>query len=305
MYDYPGRRVLQQPGGARRRTATARSISDPAGLFDDPLSRHRRQSAPDRRRARIRSLPVGGTFVVDGSRHQRAARAVVERQPRDSRSAATGARRSAIWAATRTGCGVWSRSIRACTRSWSVRAAGRRRIPVCTTNDNLNQRRVLSLSGENPASAALDQQSRQPCGRRHAGISRPEADGAAPLRQRRERQRELHTARAASASRWRQTRSSGIGFTNPADPNAIAATATPTGRTSPTARSGYLTPHRAMARLGVLASNWRLSGIVNVRSGSLARRSSAGATTRSTARRNQRVDQVSDDATATRRWRAT
>ena len=26
---------------------------------------------------------------------------------------------------------------------------------VCTTNDNLNQRRVLSLSGENPASAVL------------------------------------------------------------------------------------------------------------------------------------------------------
>jgi len=26
---------------------------------------------------------------------------------------------------------------------------------VCTTNNNLNQRRVLSLSGENPASAAL------------------------------------------------------------------------------------------------------------------------------------------------------
>ena len=27
--------------------------------------------------------------------------------------------------------------------------------PVCTTNGNLNQRRVLSLSGENPASARL------------------------------------------------------------------------------------------------------------------------------------------------------
>jgi hypothetical protein len=57
---------------------------------------------------------------------------------------------------------------------------------------------------------------------------------------------------------------------------------------------GYTTPELANRALGILASNWRLSGIVNVRSGNwmtiLSGRDNAF-----NGQANQRVDQISDD----------
>ena len=110
--------------------------------------------------------------------------------------------------------------------------------PVCTTNSNLNQRRVLSLSGENPASAALISNLDS-----HAAVGTQKYRGlklrcAAAFRQRRERQCELHTlsllragdgAKCAVRDRIHQSRRPRMRTT---------AAARATGRTSPTARSG-------------------------------------------------------------------
>ena len=64
--------------------------------------------------------------------------------------------------------------------------------PTCSTNGNLNQRRVFSLSNENPAAARLIGNLDIHDGARHAELSRAEAVVSTPRRRRREPQRQLH-----------------------------------------------------------------------------------------------------------------
>ena len=87
---------------------------------------------------------------------------------------------------------------------------------------------------------------------------------------------------------------SGIGFTNPADPDADRGHCDADRTHLANGTVGYLTPHVGSPVVGMLASNWRVSGIVSVRSGSwmdvLSGRDNAF-----NGQANQRVDQVSSD----------
>jgi hypothetical protein len=86
----------------------------------------------------------------------------------------------------------------------------------------------------------------------------------------------------------------GIGYINPADPNYDRGHCDGDRTHLANGTVGYLTPDVDNGFLGVLASNWRLSGIVNARSGSwmsvLSGRDGAF-----NGQANQRVDRVSDD----------
>jgi hypothetical protein len=91
----------------------------------------------------------------------------------------------------------------------------------------------------------------------------------------------------------------GIGFVDPSNPITIAAIATRIGRTWPTSRWAR---RRRLRQRGAtaIASNWRVSGILNARSGPwmtiLSGRDNAF-----NGMANQRVDQVSDDVYGERR----
>ena len=106
MYDYPGGEYFNNLAAAPpygNRTL----VSDPAGLFDDPYrdvggNPHPIETSPEH------DVPHGRDVLVDRPGHQFAARPVVERHVEQQLGADWG-RRSAISAATRTACGVWSR----------------------------------------------------------------------------------------------------------------------------------------------------------------------------------------------------
>jgi hypothetical protein len=127
-------------------------VVDPTGRFDDPTGRLAA--------TRIRSSPTRTPTTFRSARSARSIPTSTRRacsrgtSPSNSSSDRTGARRSAIWAATRIACGIRWRSTR--------RVSGPRpcvlqgvSFPVCTTNANLDRRRVLTLAGENPAAATL------------------------------------------------------------------------------------------------------------------------------------------------------
>jgi hypothetical protein len=86
----------------------------------------------------------------------------------------------------------------------------------------------------------------------------------------------------------------GIGYINPADPDYDRGHCEGDRTHLANGTVGYVTPAVDDPVLGLLASNWRLSGIVNVRSGSwmsvLSGRDGAF-----NGQANQRVDQVSDE----------
>ena len=85
----------------------------------------------------------------------------------------------------------------------------------------------------------------------------------------------------------------GIGFTNPADPNADYGRCDGDRTHLANGTVGYMTP-RVNGAVGVLASNWRVAGILNIRSGTplniLSGRDNAF-----NGQANQRVDQISND----------
>ena len=139
--------------------------------------------------------------------------------------------------------------------------------PVCTTDANSNQRRVLSLrESAGVAAARTDRSARR---RRHAGLSRAEALVPAPRRERREPQRQLHLSRCV-----------GNTVTDDASARSAAATSSPTIRrsTAATARrtGAHRQPHRRASRrrsstnaaLRVARVGLAVSGILNARSGS-------------------------------------
>jgi hypothetical protein len=86
----------------------------------------------------------------------------------------------------------------------------------------------------------------------------------------------------------------GIGFTNPADPDYDFGYCEGDRTHVANGTLSYLTPSVSNRALDLLASNWRLAGIVNVHSGSrltvLSGRDSAF-----NGQANQRVDQISND----------
>ena len=176
----------------------------------------------------------------------------------------------AIWAATRIACGAWSRSIPASSWGWVPARCRACRTPCARPTRNLNQRRVLSLSGENPASAALIGNLDS-----HAAVGTQNYRGLKLSMQRRagsgvSLNANYTLSRCFGLEMPPNVPQFGIGFTNPADPDIdrghCDAGPDPHRQLS---RWAYQTPQFEQSRRSrALASNWRVSGIVNARSGS-------------------------------------
>jgi hypothetical protein len=137
---------------------------------------------------------------------------------------------------------------------------------VCSTNANLNQRRALSL--ENPAVGrfygAMDL---------HNAVGWQNYQGVRFTVTRRSGPRGISLSGNYTVARCEGTATPGSfpqlssGYTNPADPDMDKGHCDQDRTHLANATMGYLTPELSQPVLKVLASNWRISGILSARSG--------------------------------------
>jgi hypothetical protein len=163
---------------------------------------------------------------------------------------------------------------------------------VCSTNGNLNQRRRLGL--ENPAEGgligALDL---------HDDVGYQTYQGLR-LTMARRAARGLSMSANYTLSQCTGTATPGsfpqisAGYTNPDDPDMDKGHCDQDRRHLANGTLGYVTPDLSNAVLGALASNWRVSGIVTIRSGAWLNITS-GLDRAMNGISNQRPSQVSDD----------
>ena len=289
MYDYPGGEYFNNLAAAPpygNRTL----VSDPSGLFDDPYrdiggNPHPIAVGPDT------VYPIGGTLSsmdpdINAPRVQ-SWNVTLEKQIGSNWGTAVsylGSYTDRLWGLVALNPGVFL-GLGPCPLQGVS-------FPVCTTNNNLNQRRVLSLSGENPASAALISNLDS-----HAAVGTQKYRGLKLEAQRRSANgvsvNANYTLSRCEGLEMAPNAQFGIGFTNPADPNADYGRCDGNRTHIANGTVGYTTPEMNGA-LGLLASNWRVSGILNIRSGAplniLSGRDNAF-----NGQANQRVDQISSD----------
>jgi len=290
MYDYPGGEYFNNLAAAPpygNRTL----VSDPAGRFDDPYrdiggDPHPIQVGPNT------IFPAGGTLSsmdpdINAPRVQ-SWNVTVEQQIGSNWGVGIsylGSYSDRLWGLVALNPGVYL-GLGPCT-------LGGVSVPVCTTNGTLNQRRVLSLSGENPASARLVSNLDQ-----HAAVGTQRYRALKLTTQRRFAAgidlNANYTLSRCMGLEMVPNAQFGVGYINPADPNYDYGHCDGDRTQLANGTLGYQTPGLGASPLGVLASNWRLAGIVNVRSGArltvLSGRDNAF-----NGQANQRVDQVSDD----------
>jgi hypothetical protein len=166
-------------------------------------------------------------------------------------------------------------------------------ISVCTTNGNLNQRRVLSRSGENPASAALIGNLDS-----HAAVGTQTYRGLKLSMQRRAGSgvslNGNYTWSRCFGLEMPTGAQFGIGFTDPSNPDYDRGHCDADRTHLANFTVGAQTPQFGSPALRALASDWRVSGILNARSGSWLTVVS-GRDNAFNGMANQRVDEVSGD----------
>jgi hypothetical protein len=163
---------------------------------------------------------------------------------------------------------------------------------VCSTNANLNQRRKLVLENakEGGLIGAMDL---------HDDVGYQSYHGLR-LTVTRRAARGLSVNGNYTVSRCTGTATPGsfpqisAGYTNPDDPDMDKGHCDQDRRHLANATMGYMTPELSNAVLGALASNWRVSGILTVRSGAWLNITS-GLDGALNGISNQRPNQVSDD----------
>jgi hypothetical protein len=291
MYDFPTGEFFSNLAAAPpfgNRTL----VSDPAGLFDDPYrdfpggNPHPIVPGPNT------AFPAAGTFAsmdpdINAPRIQ-SWNVSFERQFGSSWGASVaylGSHSDRLWGLVEMNPGVFL-GLGPCTLSGV-------NYPVCTTNANLNQRRVLSLSGENNAAATLIGNLDS-----HAAVGVQDYRGLKFSGQRRSATgitlNGNYTWSRCFGLEMPTNAQFGIGFVNPADPNYDRGHCDQDRTHLANATVGYLTPTVGNPALRAIVSNWRVSGIVNARSGSwmtiLSGRDNAF-----NGMANQRVNQVSDN----------
>jgi len=168
--------------------------------------------------------------------------------------------------------------------------------PVCSTNANLNQRRVFSLSGENPAAAALIGNMDM-----HTDIGTQSYRGLKLSFQRRAASGVSLNGNYTVSRCFGDATTPGGGFpqiangyTNPADPAFDRGHCLQDRTHIGSFTAGAQTPRFERAALRALASDWRVSGILTALSGSWLN-IITGRDNALTGIQMQRVDQVSDD----------
>jgi hypothetical protein len=290
VYDFPTGEFFSNLAGAPP-YGNRSLVSDPAGLFDDPYrdvggNPHPIVTGPDTR------FPAGGTLSsmdpgINAPRIQ-SWNVSVERQIGTDWGASVsylGSHTDRLWGLVALNPGVFL-GLGPCTLNGV-------NIPVCTTTGNLQQRRVLALSGENPASAALIANLDS-----HAAIGTQNYRGLKLSALRRSANgvsiNANYTWGRCEGLEMPPNAQFGIGFVDPSNPEYdrghCDADRTHLGNVT----MGYSTPRVGIPLLGPLASNWRVAGIFSARSGSrltvLAGRDNAF-----NGQANQRVNQISDD----------
>jgi len=290
MYDFPTGEFFSNLAGAPpygNRTL----VTDPAGLFDNPYrdvggDPHPIITGPDT------PFPVGGTFAsmqpdINAPRIQ-AWNVSVERQIGSNWGASVaylGSYSDRLWGLVEMNPGVFL-GLGPCTLNGVS-------ISVCTTTGNLNQRRVLTLSGEDPAAATLISNLDS-----HAAVGTQSYRGLKLTVQRRS------TSGISLNGNYTWSRcfglemptgaQFGIGFVDPSNPDYDRGHCDGDRTHLSNFTVGYETPALGNAALRLIASKWRVSGILNARSGPwmsiLSGRDNAF-----NGMANQRVDQVADD----------
>jgi hypothetical protein len=290
MYDYPGGEYFNNLAAAPpygNRTL----VSDPAGLFDDPYrdvggNPHPIAVGPDT------VFPAGGTLSsmdpdINAPRVQSWNVSLEQQIGRDWAASVSylGSYSDRLWGLVALNPGVYLGTGPCTLQGVSY--------PVCTTNGTLNQRRVLSLSGENASSAALISNLDS-----HAAVGTQEYRGLKLSMQRRSASgvsvNGNYTLSRCVGLEMVPNAQFGIGFTNPADPNMDYGYCEGDRTHVANGTVSYLTPSLSNRALGVFASNWRVAGILNVHSGS--RLTVLSGTDRAfNGQANQRVNQISND----------
>jgi hypothetical protein len=290
MYDYPGGEYFNNLAAAPpygNRTL----ISDPAGLFDDPYrdvggNPHPIEVGPDT------VYPAGGTLSsmdpdINAPRVQ-SWNVTVEQQIGTNWGASIsylGSYSDHLWGLVALNPGVYL-GLNPCTIQGVA-------YPVCTTNANLNQRRVLSLSGENNASARLISNLDS-----HADVGSQNYRGLKLSMQRRSVNgvslNANYTLSRCYGLEMVPNAQFGIGYVDPSNPDYDRGYCEGDRTHLANGSATYLTPTVDNPVLGALASNWRLSGIVSVRSGSRLWVIS-GVDRAFNGQANQRPNQISDD----------
>ena len=168
--------------------------------------------------------------------------------------------------------------------------------PVCSTQANLNARRKLTLSGENPASAALIGNMDL-----HTSIGEQTYSGLKLSGRRRAAGGIALNGNYTWSRCYGDDTTGGFpqlaqGPTNPDDPQADRGHCTGDRTHVANVSLGYETPDVGNAVASALLSRWRLSGIITARSGSwLTVTTGTDRALNGQRFQEQRVNQVSDD----------
>jgi hypothetical protein len=290
-YDYPTGEFMSNPSAAPPFGNRIR-LTDPPGGFDNPYGHlpggdpHPIVPGPNT------EFPLLGTFAsiepdLNAPRIQ-SWNVTVERQLGTSWQASAsylGRYSDRLWGFQAVNYGVFM-GLGPCTINGVA-------FPVCTTNGNLQQRRVLSLSNENPRSAGL------------IGIlDEYTNDGDQSYRGMRLSVQRRAAAGLSFSANYTLSRCFGLEmntsaqfgatYTDPNNPDHDRGYCDQNRTHIANATVGIETPQFSNAVLRTLASSWSISGIVTIRSGSWMS-ITTGVDTAFSGISAQRVNQVSDD----------
>jgi len=267
-------------------------VEDPPGLFDDPYRHiggdpHPIITGPD-----TQYIPAGAFGAIDpdiNSPRVQSWNVTMERQLGADWSVSAsylGSHSDRLWYQVALNPGVFL-GLGPCT-------LGGVSFTTCTTNANLDRRRVLTLSGENPAAAGLIGNLDL-----HTDLGKQDYKGLKLSFQRR-------AARGVSLSgNYTLSRCFGdattggfpqlaSGYTNPADPAFDRGHCDQDRTHIASVNVGAQTPQFSSRGLAAIASGWRVSGLLSIRSGSWLN-ITTGRDNALTGIQQQRVNQVLDD----------
>ena len=267
-------------------------VEDPPGLFDDPYAHLGGDPHPIVAGPTTAFIPFGAFGATDpdiNSPRIQQWNVTLERQLGADWGVAVsylGSHSDRLWGQVQINPGVFLGTA-ACTLN-GVRYAS------CSTPANLNQRRVFSLANENPEAARL-------IGNLDVHTDRGIQDYRGLRLSMRRRAATGVTANANyTVSRCFGSNTTGgfpqlaSGYTNPDNPGFDDGYCDQDRTHVGNVTIGYQTPDVGAAVLRALASNWRVSGILNARSGNRLN-IIAGRDVALTGIQQQRVSQVSDD----------
>jgi hypothetical protein len=272
-------------------------LENPPGGFDDPYAHVGGDPHPIITSPTVEFIPFGAYGATDpdiNSPRIQSWNVTVERQIGTDWGVAAsyiGSYTDRLWLQIQQNPGVYL-GLGACTINGVS-------YPVCSTAGNLNQRRRLSLSGENPEAAALIGNLDL-----HTSIGTQDYRGLRLSFRRRAATGVSLNGNYTISRCFGDNTTGGFpqlaqGPTNPDDPDMDRGYCEQDRRHLANFTVGIQTPQFATPVLGALASDWRVSGIVNARSGSGLNITTGRDIALNGQRfQEQRVNQVSDDVFA-------